>query len=228
MNNPIEIEDHTRVDKFMQARRRAMVMSQIWKPMGMGAVGAALVIGAVWVILPKISYREVIVPRVTLKDVEVPTISLKPIIVPDITLKPIDIPVPATIPESNAPPAPLPPLAPPYAARTPEEKPFVDTPEYRNAIYRGRIIHSKDGKALYFEDGKLFIAAHWDADTHQVIGDPNIAIDSDPYVGDLGMCIEEKDHANFWNCTAMHHGKEVNIPNKPNTTKAATTSNQPI
>ena len=42
-----EIHDHSRVDGFMAARRRAMVLHSLWRPLLAGAVGAALVIGAV-------------------------------------------------------------------------------------------------------------------------------------------------------------------------------------
>jgi hypothetical protein len=230
MNNPLEVEDHTRVDAFMAARRKAMIMSQLWKPALAGAIGATLIVAAVYVTLPKFTTREIIVDHVIIQDK--PFTNYVPQDKPFDNYTPKEIappiPVPATPPIAAAPPAPLPPLAPPYAAKTPEEKPFVDSPEYRGAIYRGRIVRSKDGKAIYFEDGKYFIAAHWDPDTHEVVGDPDIAIDSDPYIGDLAMCLEEKDHANLWDCTAMHHGKEVLIPNKSNTTNAPAVGNQPI
>ena len=54
-----EIHDTSRLDAFMAARRRAMVLHAVWRPMLAGAAGAALVIAAVWVTLPKISYREI-------------------------------------------------------------------------------------------------------------------------------------------------------------------------
>jgi hypothetical protein len=50
----------------------------------------------------------------------------------------------------------------PYAAKTPEENRFVDKPEYKNATYRGRIVRSRDGHELSFEDGMDFHPAHWD------------------------------------------------------------------
>ena len=40
-----------------------------WRPLLARAVGAALVIGAVWVALPKFSVREVVVDRVIQRDV---------------------------------------------------------------------------------------------------------------------------------------------------------------
>ena len=44
----------------------------------------------------------------------------------------------------------------PYAAKTPEENKFVDQPEYKTATYHGRIVKSRDGHELSFEDGKDF------------------------------------------------------------------------
>jgi hypothetical protein len=69
-----EIHDKNCVDAFMAARRRAMVLHAVWRPMLSGAAGAALVISAVWVTLPKISYREIEVPKVTMREVTVPNI----------------------------------------------------------------------------------------------------------------------------------------------------------
>jgi hypothetical protein len=50
---------------------RAAVLHAAWRPMLAGAVGAALIIGAVWVALPKVSYREIEVPKVSYRDVTV-------------------------------------------------------------------------------------------------------------------------------------------------------------
>ena len=68
-----EIHDMSRVDSFMASRRRAMFFHSVWKPMLAGAVGAAImsaaVIGSVWVILPKISTRDVVVDHVVPHEV---------------------------------------------------------------------------------------------------------------------------------------------------------------
>src|SRR5271157_3840222 len=74
-----EIHDHSRVDGYLRARQKVAFLHAVWPPMLAGAAGAALVIGAVWVVLPKVSYREVEVPRVTLRDVEVPKITMRDI-----------------------------------------------------------------------------------------------------------------------------------------------------
>ena len=52
---------------------------------------------------------------------------------------------------------------------TPEEKKFTDRPEYKDAVYRGRIVKSRDGRALSFEDGKDFSPGHWDDATGKMI-----------------------------------------------------------
>ena len=106
-----EIHDMSRVDSFMASRRRAMFFHSVWKPMLAGAVGAAImsaaVIGSVWVILPKISVREVVVDHVVPKDVpfDLPVPQTKPFdnYVPQ--AKPFDVPVPT--PQAALPPKPV-------------------------------------------------------------------------------------------------------------------------
>jgi hypothetical protein len=111
-----EIHDHTRVDAFLAARRRAMVLHSLWRPLLAGAVGAALVIGAVAIAQPRFTTREVIVDHVVQKDV-----AFNNLIPHDI---PIEIPRIAA-----ATPAPA----------TPEERSFVATPGWKGAVVRGRI-----------------------------------------------------------------------------------------
>ena len=112
----------------------------------------------------------------------------------------------------------------PYAAKTPEEKPFTEKPEYKDAAYHGRIVKSRDGRELSFEDGKDFHPGHWDNVAGHGVSDNDAVIDSDPYVGDLGMCVEDKDHKQMWDCTAMHNGQVIYIPYK---TKATSAKAQP-
>ena len=112
----------------------------------------------------------------------------------------------------------------PYAAKTPEEKPFTEKPEYKDAAYHGRIVKSRDGRELSFEDGKDFHPGHWDNVAGHGVSDGDAVIDSDPYVGDLGMCVEDKDHKQMWDFTAMHNGQVIYIPYK---TKATSAEAQP-
>jgi gag-polyprotein putative aspartyl protease len=213
-----EIHDMSRVDSFMASRRRAMFFHSVWKPMLAGAVGAAImsaaVIGSVWVILPKISTREVVVDHVIQREVpfdnHIPRDKPFDNYVPH--SKPSDVPAPTPKPVASAPP-----MGPdsPYAPKTPDEKKFTDQPEYKDATYHGRIIKSTDGRSLSFEDGQGFSPAHWNPVTQKSESDQNRAFDSDEYVGDLGMCVPDKDHKELWECTAMHNGQVVDIHHKP-------------
>ena len=222
-----EIHDMSRVDSFMASRRRAMFFHSVWKPMLAGAVGAAImtaaVIGSVWVILPKISTREVVVEHVIQKDVpfdnHVPQEKPFDNYVPH--SKPFDVPAPTPKPVAAAPPDMGPQS--PYAAKTPEENKFVDKPEYKDAAYRGRVVKSKNGRDLDFADGNRFNAVGWDNATQKAVPDPSAVINSDPFVGDLAMCVVSNKDQNMWTCTALHDGKEVVIRYKPRGTSAGAT-----
>jgi hypothetical protein len=122
-----EIVDRSRVDAYAAVRRRAMLLHSAWRPMLAGAAGAALVIGAVWVATPKFSVREVVVDHYVPRDI------------------PFDNHVPQDKPFDNYVPRLTPgPVAanPPDAPRSPAEKKFVNKPEYKDAVYRGRITSS--------------------------------------------------------------------------------------
>jgi hypothetical protein len=205
-----EIHDTSRVDSFMASRRRAMIFHSVWKPMLAGAVGAALIVATVWAAMPKFHYNDVEIPRVTVSDVTVDHVVPRDVPVDHVV--PHDVPVDRLI---LPPPKPVadarPPMGPdsPYAAKTPEENKFVDKPEYRNATYHGRIVKSRDGHELSFEDGKNFHPAHWDNATGKMVYDTDQTILSDEFIGDLGMCTPETGHDGMWNCVAMHNGVET-------------------
>jgi hypothetical protein len=197
-NDIPEVQDHSRVDAFAAARRRAMVLHAVWRPMLAGAAGAALVIGAVWVATPKIHYTDIEIPRVTMRDVTVPNIITKDV--------EIDIPrIIAPPPIATNPPAPR-----ADAPKTADEKRFTETPEYKGAIYRGRIIKSVDGQGIYFADGQSFRPAHWDEATSQTVYDSDEAFETDALVGDMAMCVQ--DAHRLWQCTALlPNGQEVTV-----------------
>ena len=121
-------------------------------------------------------------------------------------------------PVTEAPVPAVSPVAPnnpsPYAPKTPDEQKFTDKPAYKDAAYHGRIVKSRDGRELSFEDGNDFHPGHWDNVAGHGVTDEDLVIDSDPYVGDLGMCVEDKDHKHMWDCTAMHNGQVIYIPYK--------------
>lgn len=214
-----EIHDTSRLDAFMAARRRSMLLHASWRPALAGAAGAALIIAAVWVATPKFVVREVVVDHVTPHDVpfdnHVPVEKPFDNYVPHET--PFTLPVPTLGPQAEAKP-PMGPQA-PYAAKTPEEKPFVNRPDYKTAQYHGRIVKSIDGRDLSFADGQNVYPAHWDDVNSKVVEDRDRAYDADQYVGDLGMCTI--DTKGFWLCTAFHNGKETPIYHKPYHASAA-------
>ena len=78
--------DTSRIDRFMEARRRAIFLHALWRPMLAGAVGAALIVGAVWAASPKLHFNVVEVPKIIQRDMEitVPRITYKDVIVPNI------------------------------------------------------------------------------------------------------------------------------------------------
>jgi hypothetical protein len=204
-----------------------MFLHSVWRPLLAGAVGAAItaatVIGGVWVVLPKITTHDVVVDHVIPRDVPFDnhTPQTKPFdnYVPHD--KPFDLPVPAPKPVADAAPPTMGPDS-PYAPKTEDEKKFTANPEYKNATYRGRIVKSRDGSELSFEDGRNFHPAHVIAGTKTVVNDENRAYDSDPFVGDLGMCVQNKDDE-LWLCTASHNGQAVPITHSQKSASAEPT-----
>ncbi len=238
-----EIHDLSRVDAYARSRRRVAFLGAVWKPLLAGGVGAAImaatVIGSVWVILPKISTREIVIDHVVQRDKafdvyvphDKPFDNYVPVAVqraaeaeppradhPAAAGWPYEpsgsAPRPSSTPSSQPAEAPSAASSPPSSPKTAAEQKFTETPEYRSAIYRGRIVNSVDGKALSFAEGKNFWVAHWDDATARAVEDPDIAVDSDPFVGDLGMCAPGLDHPELWRCVALHNGSEIEVPNK--------------
>lgn len=240
MNDEAEIHDHSRVDAFMAARRRSMLMHAVWKPMLAGAAGAALVIGCVWVVLPKLSIREVVVDHVTQRDVPVDHVVPKDVTVPNIVAHDVSVPnivthdvqVDKVVPRDV--PVNIPRIVPhdvqvdhvvPHevevdiprvveaAPLTPAERSFVDRPEYQDAPYHGRIVASRGGGALSFADGKDFFPAHWDLASLKAVLDPGQAFNSEEFVGEFGMCRQDQD-GRLWSCVALHNGRETPVAYK--------------
>jgi hypothetical protein len=190
------LQDFYARQRELEARAitRAAVLHASWRPLLAGAVGAALIIAAVYVTLPKFSVRDVTVDHIIPHDVEVPHIILK-----DVEMQGPAVKHPAPDMGPRA----------PYAAKTPEENKFVDKPEYKNATYRGRIVKSRDGHELSFEDGMDFHPAHWDDAARKMVYDTDAVILSDEFIGDLGMCVPQRGHGEMFDCVAMHNGVET-------------------
>ena len=208
-----EIHDTSHLDRYLQTRQRVSLLNASWRPALAGAAGAALVIAAVYVTLPKFSVREVVVDHVVQRDVSVDHVIPKDVVIeiPRIVVK--DIEPPKAVPSPVAtlpPPAPVPADLP----KTPDEQKFVDKPEYKTAVYRGRIVKSTDGRALSFADGQSFVPKKFDVNG-KVIDDFDQDEDSDAFINDLGMCTQRTDNAELWTCVAFHGGKTIPIPVKP-------------
>jgi hypothetical protein len=198
-----EIHDHSRVDAFMVARRRAMVLHAVWRPMLAGAAGAALVIGCVWVTLPKISYREIEVPRVTMRDVPVPNIIPHDVQVDHVVPHDVPIDIPRIVVTTPA-PTPI----------TPEERRFVGTEGWRDAVIRGRILREdRNGFVLLTDEGeKPFYPAKIGADG-KIEVDASVKDGVAPFIDNLGYC--QPLPVGTYECRALHDGREVVIPQVP-------------
>jgi hypothetical protein len=93
---PVEVHDTSRLDAYMRGRRRVAFLHAVWRPMLAGATGAALVVAAVYVTLPKLSLREVVVDHVVQRDVPVDHVVPKDIEVDHVA--PRDVPVDRVVP----------------------------------------------------------------------------------------------------------------------------------
>jgi hypothetical protein len=198
-----EIHDHSRVDAFMAARRRAMLLHAVWRPMLAGAAGAALVIACVWVTLPKVSYREIEVPRVTMRDVTVPNIVPHDVTVDHVVPKDVEIAIPhiATAPAAEP--------------RSREEQKFTESEGWRSSTIRGRILRkeSPNGFVLATDAGELtFFPARLGPDGRPT-PNPGMRDAVEHFLGDLGYCSPLP--AGAYHCVALHAGVEIEIPQVP-------------
>jgi hypothetical protein len=222
----IETYDFSRVDAFAAARRRAMQAREMWKPALAGAAGAALVIGCVYVTLPKFTIRDVVVDHVVRKDapfdvpapvmkpVVVPEITTKPVVVPDIITHPVDIPIPNPVnPRSPATVAHETPPA--LAPRTPAERRFEAGNDWNGAIIRGRILRvaPPNGMILATETGEApFYPARDGPNGPEP--DPTKRDDISGLQGRLALCRETP--STVYICVSLApNGAEELIPERP-------------
>jgi hypothetical protein len=198
-----EIHDHSRIDAFMAARRRAMLLHAAWRPMLAGAAGAALVIACVWVTLPKVSYREIEVPRMTLRDVTVPNIVARDVTVDHVIPKDVEIDIPHIA------------TAPVAASQSHEEQKFTESEGWRSSIIRGRILRkeSPNGFVLATDAGELsFFPARLGPDARPA-SNPGMRDAVESFLGDLGYCSPLP--AGAYHCVALHASVETEIPQVP-------------
>ncbi len=197
------IHELSRLDAYARGRRRVALLNASWRPIAAGAVGAALVIGAVYVTLPKISYREIEVPRVTMRDVEVPAIVTKDVEVPRIIQRDVEIDVPRVkeVPIY---------VTPTTAPATRAEETFRSRPEYESAQYKGRLVADPEGRIL-FDTGAIFRPVKYDPATGRLVWDHDAYYDTGPYLGDWAFCNEVPASENLFKCLAIHHDVIVDL-----------------
>jgi hypothetical protein len=197
-----EVHDHSRVDAFMAARRRAMVLHSLWRPMLAGAVASLAVSAAIWVVLPKFSTREVVVDHVVQKDVTVDHITPHDVVINNVIPHDVVVDIPRVVEAS-----PL--------ARTPAEQSFTSTEDWRGADVRGRILREdRNGFILATDQGeKPFYPAKIGAGG-KVEFDPSLKDVVTPFLGSLAFC--RPTPIGVYQCTALaHDGREVAIPEVP-------------
>ena len=185
-----EIHDTSRVDAFMAARRRAMVLHAVWRPMLAGAAGAALVIAAVWVTLPKVSYREIEVPKVTMRDVTVPNIVTRDVQVDHVVPHETVIEIPKIV--------------------TKAEHEFISRPEFLTAQFKGRLVADPEGR-IRFDSGDVFVPVKYDVASGRLTQDFDAMYVTEPYWGDWAFCnsIPASDHQ--FKCLAIDHDVVVDL-----------------
>ena len=230
-----QIYDTSRLDAWLAAQReresamsqaavyqaRAESNRQLWKPMLAGAAGAAMVVAAVWVAMPKFVPREIEVPvvKVTRADVEVPHIVKR-----DVT---IDAPkfvehgsptVSSPLPSADPSPTALPPKVP-----TVQEQTFVSQPEYQSAEYHGRIVGPKDNGFL-FDNGRSMTPAK--SVDGKIVNDPNTKWVVESFIGDYAYCNQGRIEGLFF-CMVIHDGVIQPFTGRPITTRPDTADAQP-
>ena len=195
------VHDFSRLDAHMASVRRTALLKASWRPALAGAIGAALVVAAVWVTLPKVSYREIEVPRVTMRDVTVPNIVQKDVQVDHVVPKDVEIDIPRIVATTPAP-------------RSPEERAFVGTEGWRAAVIRGRIVREdRNGFVLLTDEGeKPFYPAKTGADG-KIEVDASVKDGVAPFIDSLGYCLPLP--VGTYECKALHNGREAVIPQVP-------------
>jgi hypothetical protein len=160
-----------------------------------GAVGAGLVIACVALASPRFAYQVVEIPRIVTRDLSVNN--------PIPRDKPFDVPVPRLVPASPEAASPL--------ARNPAERRFVETPEWKGAIVRGRILREDgNGFDLATEDGgeTSFYPARLNA-VGKVEDDEGMKDVVAPYLNDLAAC--RPMPTGVYICIAEQAGKEGRV-----------------
>jgi hypothetical protein len=196
-----EIHDHTRVDAFMAARRRAMVLHSLWRPMLAGSVGAVLVIAAVAIAQPRFTTREVVVDHVVQRDTPVDHVVPHDVTINNPIPHDVEIDIPRIVTTAPTP-------------TTPEERAFVGTEGWRDAVIRGRILREDgNGFVLQTDAGPTGFYPAKIGPGGKLEFDPSVKDVVASFIGDLGYC--RKLPIGTYACTALHDGRETAIAQAP-------------
>lgn len=192
-----EVHDTSRVDNFLAARNRAMVLHSVWRPMLAGGAGAAIIIAAVAIAQPRFTTREVIVDHVVPHDVTVDHV------IPH----DVEIAIPRIV--TAPPPSPL--------ARTPDEKRFTTDPSgWGSAVVKGRILR-QNGLGFTMltetEGEKSFFPAKIGPDGKSEFNS-SMKDNVSSVIGLLAFCRQMPNQ--IYQCTALgRDGHENTIPEVP-------------
>jgi hypothetical protein len=194
------IEDYSRVDAYAAGRRRALQARELWKPIVAGSLASLAVSAAIWVILPKVSYREIAieVPKVTYKNVTVPAV--------EVTTHSVDIPIPRAVPETSA-----------ATPRTPAERRFEDGKDWKDpsVVVRGRILREQGtGFVIAAESGEVLFSPARIGPDGRPQADPTMRDDVAAFLGSLCVC--SRMPVGVYHCVALSPaGGETEIRQVP-------------
>jgi hypothetical protein len=190
MTDSPELHDFSRLDAHMAARRRATVLHSLWRPLLAGAVASLAVSAAIFVVLPKVSYREIEVPKVSYVPTEVPRIEMKDLEVQHIVPRDVVIEIPKIV--------------------TKAEHDFISRPEFETAQFKGRLVYDPDG-LIKFDSGAVFVPVKYDPVSGHQIQDFDAEYVTAPYLGDWAFCNAIPASENLFKCLAVDHDVVVDL-----------------
>jgi hypothetical protein len=195
-----EIHDFSRLDRWQAAKRRAMVAHEIWKPMAAGAAGAAVVVAAVYVTLPRFSTREVIVDHIVQKDVSVDHVVPRDVLINN----PVPHDVPFDVPRAVS-----------AAPASPQERSFVASEGWKDSVIRGRILREEGrGFVMLTDQGERRFSPATIGSDGRVKPSLTMRDDVSNAIGLLAHC--GKLPSGVYDCVAMgSDGREFEIPQVP-------------
>jgi hypothetical protein len=217
---------------------RARYAHALWRPLLAGAAGAALIIGAVYVALPKFIPHTIDIDRVVLhdRDVIVDHVVPRDVVVDHVV--PRDVPAHGPKVSETVQPPPAPKVSeaaapPPPTPKAPmSETDFRNTPEWKNSSFKGRIIRQQaNGFVLTTDDGqeKIRVPIQIDANgkvIHDATGQPMVApdlkFDVTGHIGDLATCYEVPGEVDVTYCYTLTNGQEFLIPSARTTAPTPT------